>query len=326
MRIGLTYDLRSEYLAMGYSEEATAEFDRDDTIESIESSLAALGYETVRIGHLRSLVAKLAAGERWELVFNVAEGMSGYSREAQVPALLEAYGIPFTGSDALTLALTHHKGYTKEIVGRAGVPTPAFALVADEREIESVFLPFPLFVKPVAEGTGKGVTGKSRVTTMTQLYEQCRYVLETFQQPALIETYLPGREITMGVLGTGTAARAIGALEIESLQGAEAHAYSYFNKENCEEVIKYSLVTDTAMLASAEKICLAAWRALGGRDACRMDLRADDHGSLSFIEVNALPGLHPQHSDLPMICDRVGLQYKDLIGSIVTSARARYGI
>jgi D-alanine-D-alanine ligase len=326
MRIGLTYDLRSEYLAMGYSEEETAEFDRDDTIASIETALAACGYETVRIGHLRSLVARLAAGERWELVFNVAEGMCGYSREAQVPALLEAYNIPFTGSDALTLALTHHKGYTKEIVARAGVPTPAFALICAESDIDAVDLPFPLFVKPVAEGTGKGVTGKSRVTTPAQLREQCCYVLENFHQPALVETYLPGREITVGVLGTGSAARVIGALEIEALDGAEANAYSYYNKENCEEVIRYTKLTDSAMLASAEKICLAAWRALGGRDTCRMDLRADDRGALSFIEVNALPGLHPQHSDLPMICDRIGMPYSDLIGSIVASARERYGI
>ncbi len=326
MRIGLTYDLRSEYLAMGYGEEETAEFDRDDTITSIESSLKVLGYDTIRIGHIRSLTEKLAQGERWDLVFNIAEGLSGFSREAQVPALLEAYRIPHTGSDPLTLALSQHKGYTKQIVERAGVPTPAFAVVNSEDDLADIHLPFPLFVKPVAEGTGKGITEKSRVDTAESLREQCRYVLETFQQPALVETFLPGREITVGVLGTGAAARVIGAMEIESLSGAEAHAYSYFNKENCEEVIRYSTVTDSAMMRSAEAICCKAWHALGGRDACRMDLRADTHGSLSFLEVNALPGLHPQHSDLPMICERVGIPYTGLIGSIVDSARQRYGL
>ena len=326
MRIGLTYDLRSEYLAMGYGEEETAEFDRDDTITSIESSIRELGFEPIRIGHIRSLTAKLAQGEQWDLVFNIAEGISGFARESQVPALLEAYEVPYTGSDPLTLALSHHKGYTKQIVGQVGVPTPRFAVVLSEDDIAGIRLPLPLFVKPVAEGTGKGITGKSYVTSMEKLHEQCRHILYTFRQPALVETYLPGREITVGVLGTGADARVIGAMEIESLQGAESFAYSYFNKENCEEVIRYSTVTDRDMLASAATICLTAWRALGGRDACRMDLRADEQGNLSFLEVNALPGLHPQHSDLPMICERIGMPYTELIGSIIDSARQRYGL
>ncbi len=326
MRIGLTYDLRSEYLAMGYGEEATAEFDREDTIDSIEASLRELGYDTVRIGHIRSLAGKLASGERWDLVFNVAEGMNGFSREAQVPALLEAYGIPFTGSDALTLALSHHKGYTKQIVARAGVPTPEFAVVGSMDDIDRIAMPFPLFVKPVAEGTGKGITGASRIGGPDELRRQCAYVMERFDQPALVETYLPGREITVGVLGSGAGAKVIGALEIESLGGAEAHAYTYYNKEFCEKVVRYSLVTEKHLLDSASIICLGAWKALGGKDFCRMDLRADRDGNLSFMEVNALPGLHPQHSDLPMICERIGFPYASLIGAIVDSARKRYGL
>ena len=326
MRIGLTYDLRSEYLAMGYGEKETAEFDRDDTITAIESSLNQLGYGTDRIGHIRTLTAKLAAGKRWDLVFNIAEGMSGYAREAQVPALLEAFSIPYTGSDPLTLAMTHHKGYTKRVVAGAGVPTPHFAVVVSEADIGEVNLPFPLFVKPVAEGTGKGITGKSHVTSPAGLAEQCRYILKEFRQPALVETYLPGREITVGVLGSAKNARVAGVLEIESLEGAEEHAYTYYNKEFCENVVRYTLVNDPAVVKTATEICLASWQALGGRDFCRMDLRGDADGNFSFMEVNALPGLHPQHSDLPMIGERVGLPYTQLIRSIVDSARQRYGI
>ena len=326
MRIGMTYDLRSEYLATGYGEEETAEFDRDDTIEAIESSLGELGHEPVRIGHIRSLTARLAAGETWDLVFNIAEGMSGYAREAQVPALLEAFGIPYTGSDPLTLAMTHHKGYTKRVVAGAGVLTPDFAVVASEDDIASVNLPFPLFVKPVAEGTGKGITGTSRVTSPDELVRQCRYVLGEFRQPALVETYLPGREITVGLLGSGAGARVVGVLEIESLSGAEANAYTYYNKEFCENVISYTLVTEPAVIDAAAGLCLGAWEALGGRDFCRMDLRADAAGTFSFMEVNALPGLHPQHSDLPMIAQRVDLPYTQLIGTVVDSALQRYGI
>jgi len=326
MRIGLTYDMRSEYIAMGYGREECAEFDREDTIAGIEKCLQDLGHETDRIGHIRALPARLAAAERWDLVFNIAEGFHGISREAQVPALLEAYRIPYTGSDPLTLALSHHKGFTKEIVRCAGVPTPPFCLVSDAGEVDKVKLPFPLFVKPVAEGTGKGISSRSRVTTPQELCEQCAYVIETFNQPAIVETYLPGREITVGVLGSGREARIVGAIEICSLQGAEQHAYSFFNKENYEKVISYSTVTDSSLLKEAEKICIDAWEAVGGRDACRVDLRADDQGRLSFIEMNALPGLNPTHSDLPIICNRVGIPFSGLIGSIVDSARQRYRI
>lgn len=326
MKIGLTYDLRSEYLKMGYGEEETAEFDRDDTIQSIENALRELGYETVRIGHIRSLAEKLVKGEKWDLVFNIAEGMYGFSREAQVPALLEAYNIPFTGSDTLTLALSHHKGYTKQIVENAGVKTPPFFTVNSLEDIPLDKLSFPLFVKPLAEGTGKGITSNSKVEDIESLKKQCLYVIERFKQPAIVETYLPGQEITVGIIGTGKKAKVVGVLKIESVQGAEANAYTYFNKENCEEVIKYSLVNDSKIIKDITATSLKAWESLSGKDFCRMDFRADNNGNFYFLEVNALPGLHPKHSDLPMIWEFSGHKYVDLIKEIVNSARSRYGI
>src|SRR5262245_19876448 len=116
MYIGLTYDLRQEYLAAGFSEDETAEFDRPDTVSSIEKALQQLGHQTDRIGHARQLVARLARGDRWDLVFNIAEGLTGIAREAQVPAILDVYGIPYTFSDPLVMALTLHKGLTKTVV------------------------------------------------------------------------------------------------------------------------------------------------------------------------------------------------------------------
>lgn len=326
MHIGLTYDLKSEYLAMGYSPEEAAEFDREETIDAIEKSLRAAGHGTERIGYIRNLAAMLSNGKKWDLVFNIAEGVSGFSREAQVPALLEAYQIPYCGSDPLTLALTHHKGFTKQIVALAGVPTPAFSVVTKPIDVGRVSLRYPLFVKPIAEGTGKGINGKSMVTNEIELKVQCEYVISTFKQPALVEEYLPGREITVGVLGSGRDAKIIGAMEIISLDGAEDNAYSYFNKENYEQVITYSLVNDEAVLREAEALCISAWDALGGKDFCRMDLRADEAGRFSFIEVNALPGLNPVHSDLPIICQKKGFNYAALINSVVNSARIRYGL
>src|SRR5262245_26351302 len=199
MRIGLTYDLREEYLAAGFSEDETAEFDRPDTVEHLESALQQLGHSTDRIGHARQLVARLASGDDWDLVFNIAEGLSGIAREAQVPAILEVFGIACTFSEPLVMALTLHKGLTKTVLAASGIPTPAFAIVEQLAGIERVQLPFPLFVKPVAEGTGKGVSPASKVSDHAALPAVCRQLLSQFQQPVLVETFLPGREFTVGI-------------------------------------------------------------------------------------------------------------------------------
>src|SRR5262245_51323165 len=203
MKIGVTYDLRQEYLALGYSPEETAEFDRPDTIVAIEQALRSLGHETDRIGHVRQLVARLAAGDRWELVFNICEGLHGPARESQVPALLDAYDIPCTFSDALRMALCLHKGLTKTVVREADVPTAEFAVIERLSELESLRLRYPLFAKPVAEGTGKGVGPASRVTESESLWNVCDSLLRQYRQAVLVEEYLPGREFTVGIVGTG---------------------------------------------------------------------------------------------------------------------------
>lgn len=322
MKIGLTYDLRDEYLAEGYSEEETAEFDRADTIEAIERTLQALGFTTSRIGHARNVMRRLALGERWDLVFNIAEGMYGFGREALIPALLEAHQIPCVFSDSLVLALTLHKGMTKHVIRDLGIPTPDFAVIRAEADIADVRLPFPVFAKPVAEGTGKGVTPASKIRTRKELREVCRQLLFTFQQPVLVETFLPGREFTVGILGTGAEAKAIGTMEVVLNHKAEQDVYSYTNKEYCEELVEYYLVQDE-MALHAQRVALAAWRGLGCRDAGRVDLRADADGVPNFIEVNPLAGLHPAHSDLPILATKVGLTYHQLIEAIMESALQR---
>jgi len=162
VKIGITYDLRDDYLAEGYSAEETLEFDRADTIDAIEQTLQYLGYPTVRIGNIKSLIKRLAAGDRWDMVFNIAEGLEGLGREAQVPALLDAYKIPYTFSDPLILSLTLHKGMTKHVIRDLRIPTPDFVVIEKKGDIDKIALPFPLFAKPVAEGTSKGITAASR--------------------------------------------------------------------------------------------------------------------------------------------------------------------
>ena len=325
MQIGLTYDLRSEYLAEGYSEDETAEFDRDDTIDAIEIAVRRWGHTTDRIGHARNLMARLAAGDRWDFVFNIAEGLNGIGREAQVPAVLDVHAIPYTFSDPMVMSLTLHKGMTKRVVRDAGMPTPDFAVIESSADIRAVNFDPPYFVKPVAEGTGKGITGDSIVRTRRDLAAACETLRSAYRQPVLVERYLSGREFTAGIVGTGARSEILGTIEVLLLDTAEPGVYSYGNKENSEELVRYRRVRgqDDPVVAAVESICLRAWRVLGCRDAGRIDIRCDAEGNPFFLEVNPLAGLHPEHSDLPIICGHVGMTFQDLVERIMASAAER---
>jgi D-alanine-D-alanine ligase len=322
VRVGLVYDLRDDYRALGFADDELAEFDFGATIDAIEAALAALGHQTERVGNVRALAQRLAAGARWDLVFNTAEGLRGFGREAQVPALLDAFGLAYTFSDPLVSALTLHKGMAKRVLRDAGVPTAPFHVVGDEGELAAVALPFPLFVKPVAEGTAKGIDPGSRVTEPGALAARCRSIWAKYAQPALVEPFLPGREFTVGVLGAGAAAHTIGTLELKLRASAEPGVYSYLNKEHSEEHVDLPLA-DAEAAAQVEPVALAAWRALGARDAGRIDLRLDARGEPMVLELNPLPGLHPTHSDLPILWSALGRRYETLIEAIVASAAAR---
>ncbi|MBM4018552.1 MAG: D-alanine--D-alanine ligase [Planctomycetes bacterium] len=337
MDVGLVFDLRSEYVRQGLAPEQVAEFDTDETISAIEGAIRSLGHGVERVGGGRALAARLAAGARWDLVFNFAEGLCGRSREAQVPCLLELYGVPYTFSDPLACAATLDKAAAKRLVRDAGLPTPPFAVVRDEGDLAGVDLEYPLFAKPLAEGTGKGIDRRSRVDTPAALAAVCRDLLARFAQPVLVEEYLPGREFTVAVLGTGREARVLGAMEIEVRREAGSDIYSYQAKERCEELVRYVSRPPSPALESsdgpaaalwreAEALALAAYRVLECRDAGRVDVRCDRAGRPALLEVNALPGLHPTHSDLPMIAAREGMSYRDLIGAIIGCACRRLGI
>jgi D-alanine-D-alanine ligase len=265
------------------------------------------------------------AGERWDLVFNICEGMHGIGREAQVPALLDAYQVPYVFSDTLTCALTLHKGMTKDVVRAAGVATPDHCMVHSRGDIKNIKMPFPLFAKPVAEGTGKGISANSKINDATQLKLVCAQLLKEHHQPVLVERFLPGREFTVGVLGTGTKATALATLEIELLEGADSEVYSYRNKEECDELVRYKLLPAGKLRRDIESLCLRAWQALGCRDAGRMDVRLDEAGKVHFLEVNPLAGIHPVHSDLPIMATMSGMPYLTLIESIMNSAIRRCG-
>ena len=341
LRIALAYDLKSDYLAAGFSPEAVMEFDDEATVAALAGALTALGHHAERVGRGVELARRLAAGERWDLVFNFAEGVSGRSREAQVPALCELFEQPYTFSDPLTAALTLDKPLAKRVVRDLGLPTAPFAVVHRCEEADAVDLPLPLFVKPIAEGSSKGVSQRSKVTSRDELRGRCAELIAAFGQPVLVETYLPGREITVGIVGNAPAdgkapaagngggagtARVLGTMEVKFVHGSDREFYTALNKGEFEERVGYVLLDGEPLAARAREIALAAYAALGCRDAGRVDLRCSADGEPCFLEINPLPGLHPTRSDLPIMCALGGVEYQHLVGEIVEAAARRWGL
>lgn len=323
--VGLTFDLKDDYRRLGYSEEAIAEFDSIETIEAIEENLRALDYHTLRIGNLFALVQFLASGKRCDIVFNIAEGMHGIAREAQIPALLDAYQIPHVFSSASVMNLTLDKALTKMVIREAGIPTAPFAVIHHVDELDDVNLPFPLFVKPVAEGTSKGIDGYSLIDTREKLHSSCAFLLNAFRQPVLLETFLPGREFTVGIVGSGKKARALGVMEIVFNDACPDKIYSYSVKKEYEKYVAYRLVNDK-LAKQCAKLALDAWNEIDGKDAGRVDFRTDRNGVPNFVEVNPLAGLNPTYSDLPILARLSNYPYRELIGEIMQSAFERAGI
>jgi D-alanine-D-alanine ligase len=325
MRIGIAYDLRADYRAMGMSEEETAEFDAIETIDAIDDVLSDMGYEVSRIGNVQALMTKLVAGERWDAVFNFCEGIRGSAREAQVPSILDVYGIPYVFSDPLTMAVTLEKSTAKRIVRDHGVPTADFALIEKPADIAKVDLPFPLFLKPVAEGSGKGVNARSKVDDKKALSVVARDLLKKYKQPVLVETFLPGREFTVGITGTGEDAKVLGSTEIVPKAGWVGDGYGFENKDaGWEDRVEIVRASHRPEAKAAGAVALAAWRALRCRDGGRIDIRCDAHGKPHFIEVNPIAGLRPNHSDLCFIATYEGVSYAQLLGRIMESFLKRH--
>jgi D-alanine-D-alanine ligase len=325
MKIGFVYDLKDDYLALGYAKEAVAEFDSVTTIDGVGAALLSLGCDVVRVGRGHELARRLVAGERFDLVFSIAEGLKGRSREAQVPALCELFDQPYAFSDPLVMAATLDKGVAKRLVRDAGVRTAAFAVLACAEEARTVDVGFPAFVKPLAEGTGKGCAGRSRVESSAELEREAGRLIEAFRQPVIVETYLPGREFTVGIVGEGAAAEIIAVLELIVGQAYDGGVYGFTNKQDFGPHLSIRLADDAEARAAGER-ALAAYRALGCRDVGRVDMRSDARGEPQFLEVNPIPGLSPGFSDLPVLTEMSGRSYAWLIRRIVAEAAGRYGL
>jgi len=321
--VGLTYDLKQDYLDEGYSKEAVAEFDSLDTIEGIEKALEAKGYSTTRIGNIKALNTFLAKQGTVDIVFNIAEGINGLGREAQIPALLDAFAIDYVFSTTEVLAVSLHKGFTKAVVLQQGVLTPPYCCINTSKEIEKLNeMKFPVFLKPVSGGTGIGIDSSSFSKDLETAKKTALKLLKTYKQPVLVEENLPGREFTTGIVGTGEKAKVLGTMEIIIDKSSDNGIYSYKTKQNYKKCASYEL-TEGKMAEDCSTVALKAYKALGIRDGGRIDLKLDSNGRVNFIEVNPLAGLNPIDSDLPILCRKKGISYDDLIGMIMASAMER---
>jgi D-alanine-D-alanine ligase len=323
LSIGLVYDLKEDYLKAGLSPEQVMEFDSEETIVGIEDGLRSLGHRVERVGRGVELARRLAGGERWDLVFNIAEGVAGRSREAQVPAVCEMFDQAYTFADPLTCALTLDKAIAKRVIRDIGLPTAPFAVVRHVDDVATLDIALPVFAKPVAEGSSKGVTARSLARTAGELATVCEELLSSFSQPVLVERYLPGRELTVGVVGNGAEARAIGVMEVLITSGEETQAYTALNKDEYLERVSYRLVTGEPLYERARDVALAAYVGLGCRDGARIDLRCDEAGVPNFLEANPLPGLHHVRSDLPIMARLAGHDFRTLLSWIVGAAETR---
>jgi D-alanine-D-alanine ligase len=328
MRIGIAYNLREEAPELpGGPIDHAEEFDSPATLDAIAGVLEGAGHATVRLGYGRTFLSRLLEDPP-DLVFNIAEGLHGRSREAQVPAVCEMLGIPYTGSDPLTLGLTLDKDLAKRVVASHGLATPRHLLIERLADLPPGPAPgglgFPLIVKPSWEGSSKGVRLASRVTTPAALAAQVAFVLEGYGGPALVEEFLEGEEFTVGVIGNATP-RVVGVMQIRHRTLAPAEfIYSLEVKRDWENQVEYLVppLVPEALRLRIEALALACYRALGCRDVARVDIRLSA-GVPHFIEVNPLPGLSPTYGDLPILAGRMGWRYPDLVLEILGHALAR---
>jgi len=314
-----------------------AEWDSPATIAAVESALSRLG-KVVRLEAKEDFPERLRQA-RPDIVFNIAEGFHGVNREAHVPAICEFFGIPYSGSDPFTLSLCLDKARTKETLTFHGIPTPRFAVVEKIEDLQAVAgkFPLPLFIKPLHEGSSKGITDSNLCWDHVQLFKQTAFLLENYNQPVLVEEYLPGKEFTCAVLGNGGEATVlpIVGMNFETLPKGALPIYSFDAKfvwdrpENPLDIFQCPARITRELRASIERVTLEAFRVLGCRDWARIDVRLDAAGVPNVLEVNPLPGILPDPADnscLPKAARAAGIGYEELIQSCLRYAAARQGV
>jgi D-alanine-D-alanine ligase len=327
MRIGLTFDLKEETSdGHGLPDDMQEEFDSPVTISALAAVIKELGHEVLLLGDGPELLKRLLSDPP-DFVFNIAEGRgTSRSREARVPAVLEMLNIPYSGSDPLTLAVTLDKDCAKRLVSSYGVPVPA-GVVMDNAETALVKdLRFPVIVKPAWEGSSKGIRRCCVVDSPSELRGVVEDVRQDYGQPVLVEEFIQGDELTVGVLGNSPPS-ILGVMRVVPVQPTERFVYSVEVKRDYQRLVRYECPPPYSHegLARIEKAAIDSYRALGCRDVSRVDFRLHN-GIPYFLEVNPLPGINPETSDLVIMAKACGWSYRKLIGTILECAFRRTGV
>src|SRR3954465_7995088 len=324
LRVGFTFNVKRIKPEIDGRKDEEAEYDPPTTIQAVREAIAAAGHEVIDLEATTELPNVLAATPV-DVVFNMAEGIKGRNREAVVPALLELLDIPYSGSDPTALSIALDKAIAKRIVRQHGILAPNFMTLTTGKERLPRELKFPLIVKPNAEGSSKGVHRTSVVDTEAELREAAREMIAKYDQPALVEDYIAGREFTVGLLGERRP-KVLPPMEVVFL-GSEAHpVYSFEYKQDSSSKIRYDVPAklEPVQLKALERAARECFIALGCRDVARVDFRMDTQGRVYFLECNPLPGLTPGWSDLVLIAKAAGIEYNALISEILSGAFRRY--
>ncbi len=341
MKIGIAFDLKPQNpggpTGARLPDDYYEEFDTRETVEAVAAAIRSHGHQTVFLGGGIDFLDRVRFFPP-DLVWNIAEGQGGRCRESHIPAICEFLSIPYTHSDPLTLAATLDKAVAKRLVREAGIDTPEFVVIRRAEEIGRIKFPAPpLFVKPVDEGSSKGIRNDSIARRILEAEERVRWLLETYGRPVLVEQFIRGRELTVGIIGndlsgeTGMTdtAQVAGILEVVPKGGKDPDfVYSLEIKRDFVNRVEYISPPPAPrpQIKRIEETALAVYRALECRDVSRIDLRLSETGVPFFIEANPLPGLSPTTGDLPILCRLAGVTYVDLIGKILTAAQTRLGL
>ena len=332
MKIALTYNLKKkdETKPADYF----SEYDSEETIGSIVSVLETKGHSVETIDVEYPKLFSYFRKNRVDIVFNIAEGKHGKFRESEVPAILDYLNIPYTGSDTFSLALALNKALTKKILKAENVPTPNFQVFSKGTEELDPSLRFPLIVKPNCEGSAKGITKANVVSNYKDLLKKVKETLNSYYQEALVEEFIDGKELTVGILENGKA-RALPILEIDfsNCNNSGEYFYSWRMKEyqgNRELGLVPTFHCPARLDAPTEVLvkeaALKTHRAVGCLDISRTDIRLDKNNVPYVLEINPLPGLDPKESNFPIMAYADGMKYEDLIEAIVLSASERRGL
>ena len=326
LKVGLTFNLKKNIVTDVEDEEA--EYDSEETVYAIKKALEKAGCQVTLFEAAKDLAAKLNVCKP-DIVFNIAEGIGGRGREAQVPAILDMFGIPYTGSDETTLCIALDKALTKRLLSTYHIRTPKYQLISKNSVNKKLKLKFPVIVKPNAEGSSKGISDKAIVSDKEELLKLINTNIKMYKQDMLVEEYIAGREFTVALLGNGEELKVFPPMEIIYTNKHEKfNIYSYQVKKNYKELIRYECPakldkrTETEMIRIAKKI----YQVLNCRDFSRIDFRMSEDGKIYFIEINPLPGLAPGYSDFPMIAEFNGLDYDSLVCEIFRSALRRHSL